>query len=103
MLSRIGFPSSTILSIAFSALTTAAGGTFGLEELAILSASAVLPFFFLPRLVVEEGAFGSFGVRGRPADFLGLTLRLERLGTSGCRFGVAGAEADPEILLPVVE
>ena len=103
IVSRIGFPSSTILSIASSALTTTAGGTFGLEELATLSASAVPPFFFLPRLVVEDGAFGAFGVRGRAADFLGLALRLERLETSGCKLGVEGADADPEILLPVVE
>jgi len=80
---------------------TTAGGIFGLEELATLSASAVLPFFFLPRLVVEDGAFGAFGARA--VDFFGLTLRLERRGTSGCKLGVDGAEADPAILVPLVE
>lgn len=100
-MSRIGFSSSTTLSIAAPALTTTAKGTLGLEELAILSASAVLPFFFLPRLVVEDGAFGAFGAR--VADFFGLTLRLERRGTSGCKLGVDGAEADPEIFWPFVE
>jgi len=90
MLSRTGFSSSTSLSTAFSAFGTTTFGITGLE-LATLSSSTVLPFFFLPLPVVDDGAFGVvvFGAR----DFLGLTLRLDRLGISGGKLGVEGADA----------
>ena len=90
MLSRRGLSSSTTLSTAFSGFPTTTCGVTGLE-LATLSSSTVLPFFFRPLPVVEEGAFGAvvFGAR----DFLGLTLRRDRLGISGCNLGVEGADA----------
>ena len=85
MLSKTGFSSSTALSTAFSAFGTTTCGITGLE-LATLSSSTVLPFFFLPLPVVDEGAFGA-------RDFLGLTLRRDRLGSSGGKFGVEGTDA----------
>src|SRR5204863_9608171 len=90
MLSRSGFPSSTASSTALSVFAMTTCGIAGLE-LATLSSSTVLPLFFLPLPVVDEGAFGAvvFGAR----DFLGLTLRLDRLGISGGKLGVEGADA----------
>jgi hypothetical protein len=76
--------SETTLSIA-SSLT-------GLELLT-LSSSTVLPFFFLPLLVVDEGGFGAI------VFFFGLTLRRDRLGASDCNFGVGGGR---EAAFPLV-
>lgn len=88
MVSRTGF--STPLLLVSSALTTMACGIFGLE-LATLSSSTILPFFLRPLFVVEDGALGALALGARP--FFGLTLRRDRFGTSGGKFGLVGAEA----------